>query len=376
MFKTLNADQLTDSVAVLIGTRPGIIKMAPLAHRLMEREHPWLLLHAGQHYSYELDGAIMEDLGLPKPDFHVRDVQEHPTHGQQTATMLKGLEDALIESRPRWLLVCGDANTNLAGALAARKLNIGLAHVEAGLRSRDWSMPEEHNRVMIDHISDLLFAPTALCKSNLETESVRGGIHVVGNTVVDAFAHSSDAAKERSTVLADLGIDPSSKYAIVTFHREENVDIPERLANLVEIAHSSSEILDHIVLPLHPRTRKNLHPQDLSGLEANPKILLVEPLRRLDFVALLEAAAIVLTDSGGIQEEACIAGVSCLTLRDNTERPESVDAGANEIVGTDPSNVLASIERRIETNPTWVNPYGDGTTSSKIIDIVLSQGTE
>jgi len=366
-------DPVPDKTCVVVGTRPGIIKMSPIIDALQARDVDSFTIHAGQHYSYELDGKMFEDLGLDKPSYRLDEVKDKEFHGEQTAAMLEGIERALFEERPENVLVCGDANFNLAGALAARKLRLTLGHVEAGLRSNDWRMPEEHNRVMIDHISDYLFAPTEPARQNALEDNVKGEVYVTGNTVVDAAQQSIEKARDASDVMERLGVSPSG-YVVFTAHREENVDDPEILADLFDVI---DRIVDEtgldVVYPIHPRTEKRLdqfglgdRPSEIDGLH------LIDPLGYLDFMRLLSQSAVALTDSGGIQEEACILGVPCVTLRENTERPETVEVGANVVAGTEPDGVLASLAKMRGREADWENPFGDGTAAEQIVDIVLS----
>jgi len=367
-------DPVPDKTCVVVGTRPGIIKMSPIIDALDERDIDSFTIHAGQHYSYELDGKMFEDLDLDQPKYHLEDVREAEFHGEQTAAMLEGIERALLEEKPENVLVCGDANFNLAGALAARKLRLTVGHVEAGLRSDDWRMPEEHNRVMIDHISDHLFAPTEGTAENAREDNVKGEIHVTGNTVVDAAQRGMTLADERSTVLQDLSIDPG-EYGVFTAHREENVDDPDVLRDLLTIIERTvDEIGLDVVYPIHPRTEKRLEQFDLTDrAEAIGGLRLVDPMGYLDFLSLLSESALALTDSGGIQEEACILGVPCVTLRENTERPETVEVGANVVAGTDPTEVLTEVDRSIGASGEWENPFGDGRTAERIVDILLRE---
>jgi len=366
-------DPVPGKTCVVVGTRPGIIKMSPIIDELDNRDVDSFIVHAGQHYSHNLDGQIFEDLRLDEPEYHLEDVKEKTHHGEQTAAMLTGIERALLEEQPENVLVCGDANFNLAGALAARKLRLTLGHVEAGLRSDDWRMPEEHNRVMIDHISDYLFAPTERALENAAEDNVKGEILVTGNTVVDALQRNLDVARSESSVCNDLGVTPDN-YVVFTAHREENVDDKSTLTDLIEILERTSEELNMpVVYPIHPRTDDRLHEFDLKErIDTIDNLYLVDPLSYLDFIKLLGETALVMTDSGGIQEEACILGVPCVTLRENTERPETVEVGANVVAGTDPDTVLDRATTMLNANGDWDNPFGDGTAAEEIVDTILS----
>jgi len=358
-----------DKVCVVVGTRPGIIKMSPLIAELEERDVDNFTIDAGQHYSASLSKNIMEDLRLPESKYRVEGIAETEGHGEQTAKMLTGIEQFLLEERPEYVLVCGDANFNLAGALAARKLRLTLGHVEAGLRSNDWRMPEEHNRVMIDHISDYLFAPTEATKRNALEDNVKGEVVVTGNTVVDAVYRNMEIANEQSTLLEDMNLTPG-EYVVFTAHREENVDDRETLADLVTTLNRIAERYQiPIVYPAHPRTEKRLNEFGLSEeIKQVDGLHLTDPLDYLDFLLLLSNAKIAVTDSGGIQEESCILEVPCVTIRENTERPETVEIGANYIAGTGPDSVLDAIDEMLDRPTDWENPFGDGTAAEQILD--------
>ena len=369
--KVLLPSEIQRKVCVVVGTRPGIIKLSPVIRELQRRELPFFVLHTGQHYSYEMDKKFFEDLGLPEPAYKLESVRNYRTHGGQTAEMLEGTERVLLSERPKVVLVGGDANTNLCGALAARKLRLVVGHIEAGLRSNDWLMPEEHNRVIIDHISELLFPPTEEAQQNLIEDNVKGRIIVTGNTVVDALQQNLEIAKQRSQILEEFGLTPRD-YFLVTTHREENVDFREKIMNILEaLALISDKYKVPLILPAHPRTAKRL--QEFGLLKRSqtiPNLRLVDPVGYLDFLRLLVNARLVLTDSGGIQEEACILKVPCVTLRENTERPESVSVGANIVAGTNPADVLRAVHIMLGKPTKWENPFGDGRAAIRIIDAV------
>lgn len=368
--KVLSDEELSQKVGVIMGTRPGIIKMSPVVRALEQHQIPFFIIHTGQHYSFEMDATFFQDLGLPEPLHHLDSVRHSKTHAGQTAEMLRGVESALLIEKPRVLLVGGDANTNLAGALAARKLQIAVAHMEAGLRSGDWRMPEEHNRVMIDHISEWLFAPTEQARRNMVEDNVRGNILVVGNTIVDAVRQNLEIARKRTSMLSQLDVQ-SHRFFLLTAHREENVDRAEILESLLRSAEQiSSRHPDWpILFPVHPRTAERLREFGLDGLARSVSTLrLVGPMGYLDFLFLLSECRLVMTDSGGIQEEACILQRPCVTLRDNTERPETVEVGANEIAGMEPQNVVRAVEKMLVVPPAWSNPFGDGHAADRIAE--------
>lgn len=366
--KVLSGDQLLNKVCVLVGTRPSMIKMNPIINALKKRKIPCFVIHAGQHYSYNMDQVFFEDLTMSAPDYKLSTVKDYKLHGEQTAQMLSGIEQILLKEKPKLIFVCGDANFNLAGALAARKLGIKVAHVESGLRSNDWRMPEEHNRVMIDHISEYLFAPSEQAKENLVKDNVKGKIFVVGSTVVDAVIHNSKRASQTSTILEELNL-KEDKYFLLTLHREENVDFKDTLKNiimglcLVKQAYPNHEI----VFPIHPRTADRL---GKLGLEIECNVRLIEPVGYLDFLQLIKNARLVLTDSGGVQEESCILRTPCITIRENTEWIETVNVGSNIVVGTKADNILDGVHTMISRERNWNNPFGNEMASEKMVDTV------
>lgn len=343
-------------IAVVVGTRPEIIKMSPIIQAAAEAGHDVMLVHTGQHYSHEMDRVFFEDLALPAPDHHL-DVGSGP-HGRQTGAMLAGIEAIFGDERPDWVLVQGDTNTVLAGALVASKMHIPVGHVEAGLRSGDRSMPEELNRIVTDHLSDLLFPPTQEAVDNLRREGIPPArIVMTGNTVVDAVRRHKARALER--------LPQTSPYILLTAHRAENVDSPERLQGMLDGARrvAASHGL-RILFPVHPRTKARL---ENSGIVATGMDL-VPPTGYLEFLALEAGASLILSDSGGVQEEACILGVPCVTLRDNTERPETIEVGANRLAGTDPERIVAAAREALAADREWPCPFGDGHAAERILE--------
>lgn len=376
--KTLRPEDLTGPLAVLTGTRPGIIKFSPILRELDRRAIPYTLIHSGQHYSPEMDAVFFEELGLRAPDYKLDVVRHYPLHGEQTAEMLKGIERALIEQRSRLLLVGGDCNTHLAGALAARKLHIPIGHVEAGMRSDDWRMPEEHNRVIIDHISEHLFVHEESAARRLEREGVRGDIYVVGSTIADAVASNVTIARQRSGVHARLGIRPKG-YVLATIHREENVDDGETIGRIftgLDAIGSKHDL--PIIFPTHPRTRKQLA---ASGIDPArfASLHLIEPQGYLDFLLLLADARAMITDSGGVQQEACILGVPCVTIRQSTEWTETIGIGANRLADPEPARMLAAADAALSGTASWQSPF-ERDAAARLIDIVerltATQGRE
>ena len=372
--KVLREDELQNIVAVLVGTRPGVIKMSPIIRELKKRKVNFFVIHAGQHYSYNMDKVFFKQLRLSDPNFFLSTVKNYKLHGEQTAEMLKGIEKILVKMKPKILLVCGDANFNLAGALAARKLGIMVGHVESGLRSNDWRMPEEHNRVMIDHISEYLFAPTPQAKQNLIEDKVKGKIFIFGNTIVDAVYQNIQLTKSGSDILSRRNLRPKN-YFLLTVHREENVDNKKTLTNIIDGLRKICKIYKdyQIVFPIHPRTKDRIEKFGLRDKLTIENLKIIDPVGYLDFLALLYNAKLVLTDSGGVQEEACILKTPCVTLRENTERPETVQVKANVIVGNDPEKIFEGVKKMIKIKCNWYNPFGDGKTAEKIIDVILKE---
>lgn len=345
-----------------------------MIRELGRRSVDYFVIHTGQHYSYNMDRHFFEELELPEPLFVNDTVREFSTHGGQTAEMIKGVENACIEAKPSVVIVGGDANTNLAAAIAVRKLvAIKLAHMEAGLRSHDWQMPEEHNRVMIDHISDILFTTTKTAESNLVHEKVKGEIFYSGNTIVEAVQQNLEIASNKtSVILSKIGEEP---YVLLTLHREENVDHEDKLRNVCQAMSRVREKFGlRVIYPCHPRTRARLEQFGFDDLISRTDGFdIIEPVGYLDFLLLSSEADLILTDSGGVQEEACIIKVPCVTLRDNTERPETVDLGSNILAGTEPEKIFSSIAWALSLEKNWSNPYGSGDAAKRIADVLTSE---
>lgn len=356
----------THRIAFVLGTRPEIIKLSPLFRLCESREIPFTVIHTGQHYSDELDSVFFDQLELPQPDYNLE--IGSGTHGQQTGRMLEEIESVLLKEEPSVVLVQGDTNSVVAGALATSKLDADLGHIEAGLRSFDREMPEETNRVVADHVADYCFAPTEEAGKLLRDEGIsEERIHVTGNTIVDAVFDNRKLAAERSGIIECLDL-TGSGFVLMTAHRAENVDNPERLVDILEGVDRVSKTLDlPVIYPIHPRAKNQVEKFDVS---IPASIRLVEPLDFLDFLHLEDQASLILTDSGGVQEEACILGTPCVTIRDSTERPETVTVGANVVVGTDPSNILKAAERMVEVDTEWSNPFGDGTAAEQILQSI------
>ena len=359
--------------AIVLGTRPEIIKMSPIIRACEQRGEDYFILHTGQHYSYDMDRVFFEDLNLPAPAFNL-DVGSM-SHAAQTGAILAGTEKVFLEQKPDVVLVQGDTNTVFAGALAASKsyvrgaagLPIQVGHIEAGLRSFDRTMPEEINRVLTDHISDYLFAPTGTAKKNLIKEGIRKEkIFVVGNTIVDAVRQNLAVAEKKIDTVRALELKKNG-YFLVTLHRQENVDNKKRLSGILKGLFRIHE--EHglpLVFPVHPRTEKMIRTFKLStrGIQT------IQPLGFLEFLQLESQARLALTDSGGVQEEACILGVPCVTIRTSTERPETVDAGANIVAGFETDTIVNAAQKMLDQKRRWANPFGNGKTGERILNIL------
>ena len=354
-------------IAVVLGTRPEIIKMSPVIRECERRSVDYFVLHTGQHYSYEMDRVFFEQLELPEAKYNF-DVGSG-SHAEQTGTIMTGVEQVLVKEKPDVVLVQGDTNTVLAGALVASKLHIKVGHVEAGLRSFDRKMPEEINRVLADHISDYLFAPTEIARDNLLKEGIdESKISVTGNTIVDSVYQNLEIARRKVDVLAEFGLDPK-EYFLVTAHRPENVDVEERLMGILKGLETIHEELSMpVIFPIHPRTRKMILKFGLGS----DGIRMVDPIGFLEFLQMEAGARLILTDSGGVQEETCILGVPCVTLRDNTERPETLDVGSNILAGADAMKISASAKVMMNKGHSWRNPFGDGNAGKAIVEVVTN----
>ena len=357
-------------ICFLLGTRPEIVKMSPLIRECVRRGIDHYTIHTGQHYSYEMDQIFFDELELEKARYNLN--VGSGLHGQQTGKMLTGIECILADDRPDILLVQGDTNTVLAGTLAASKMNISIGHVEAGLRCFDRTMPEEINRVIADHLADLLFATSSISRANLLAEGIEETkVFVTGNTIVDAVKQNLEiSGRKVGNVLRSLGLE-KGKYILATIHRQENVDSKERLQSiLLGLEGTASALGMEVIFPMHPRTRKNM---TSFGLAEPPGVRMIEPLGFLEFLQLESHAALALTDSGGVQEESCILGVPCVTLRDNTERPETVEVGANVVAGVESASIIRCAEKMSASGATWECPLGDGTAAQRMIEIVMDR---
>ena len=352
-------------ITTIIGNRPQFVKAAAVSRRLRER-HSETLIHTGQHYDDEMSRVFFEELEVPAPDVQLG--IGTGTNTEQTVRMLSALGPALTQAEADLVLVYGDTNSTLAGALAAAQARVPVAHVEAGMRSFDRAMPEELNRVLTDHASDLLFCSTVTAVGNLEREAATGEIHLVGDVMADVSLAFAPIAAKRSTALGDLSLAPG-EYLLVTAHRAGNVDVPERLERLVALI---ERLPAPVVFPLHPRTAKRLEETGLRArLDAVAGARMVPPLGYLDFLELTRNARAVLTDSGGVQKEAFLLETPCITLRDTTEWVETVSAGWNVLVDLDADAALAALDWPI---PAGERPdlYGAGRAAERIADVLDS----
>ena len=364
-------------IATILGTRPEIIKMAPIIDEISKRSIPQIVLHTGQHYDKEMSDNFFRDLEIPTPDYNIN--VGSGTHGKQTGLMMEGIEKVLLQEKPDIVLVQGDTNAVLAGALVAAKLHIAVGHVEAGLRSFDLTMPEEINRRAADVCSQMYFIPTEESAINLLAEGYsRKNLIITGNTVVDACFRHLEIAKKKGfeeKALADLDIENMDNIITLTMHRAENVDDEKRVTSIVEALKELDDM--NIIFPIHPRTKNTLKNfglfDELNDLE---HIHIIKPIGYLDFLQLTSLSSLILTDSGGLQEEAITLDVPALTLRYNTERPETVTAGGNILVGADKKAILENVDKIIsnkefcEKMKNAKNPYGDGDAAIKTVDAI------
>jgi UDP-N-acetylglucosamine 2-epimerase (non-hydrolysing)/UDP-GlcNAc3NAcA epimerase len=349
-------------IVTVVGARPQFIKAAPLSRVLREYAQE-ILVHTGQHYDANMSQIFFDELEIPRPDINLG--VGSGSHGWQTAQMLEGIEGLLLDEKPDWVLVYGDTNSTLAGALAATKLHIPVAHVEAGLRSYNRHMPEEINRVLTDHASSLLFCPTRQAVENLVEEGILEGVHQVGDVMYDALKYNLQLADTCSNILEKLEL-TSGLYILATVHRPRNTDDPVRFGGIM----SAFSALDYpVIFPMHPRTQKLVKQADLTV----PKnVNIVDPVGYLDMLQLEEHADCILTDSGGVQKEAYLLGVRCVTLREETEWVETVESGWNQLVGADPDAIIAAVEA---WHPNGERPpyFGDGKASEKIVELLLNE---
>ncbi len=354
----------------IVGARPNFMKIAPLMESYRDYPHirP-LLVHTGQHYDEKMSDLFFRQLGIPEPDLNLD--AGSGSHAAQTASIMTAIEPVLLDERPDALLVVGDVNSTIACGLVAVKLGIPLIHVEAGLRSFDRSMPEEVNRVLTDSISELFFCTEQSGVDNLLAEGIAPGrIHLVGNVMIDTLLRNREKA-EASNILAEHGLE-AENYAVMTLHRPSNVDDPAAMGRILDAVQTIQQDMP-LVFPVHPRTEGRLRHFGLSGqLDSMKNVLRIPPSGYLDFLKLTANAAVVLTDSGGIQEESTILGVPCITLRENTERPVTVEVGANRLAGNDTGRILEAYRRsRLAERGGWAPPpFWDGKAAERTVAVI------
>lgn len=374
-------------VFTIVGARPQFIKLAPVSRALRSQGVYEVIVHTGQHYDHGMSQVFFEELGIPAPDFNLG--VGSGSHGQQTGEMLRKIEEIVLAEEPDWLMVYGDTNSTLAGALAASKLHVPVAHVEAGLRSFNRRMPEEINRVLTDHLSTLLFCPTATAVRNLAAEGITKGVHLVGDVMLDALLDARERAQALSTILDQLEL-KEKKYLLATVHRAENTDDPERLRAIMTALSQLAET-EPVIFPVHPRTRKALEALgfDLTPVSQPPTahrppstvhrppssgLHFIAPLGYLDLVHLSSSARVILTDSGGLQKESFWLGVPCVTLRDETEWVEIVESGWNILAGANAAKITKCV--REHSPPLSSQFMGDSQSSAtgRIVRLVLDSG--
>ncbi len=356
----------------IVGARPNFMKVAPIYAEMKRRpsEFAPMIVHTGQHYDAAMSDAFFDDLGMPKPDVYLG--VGSGSHAVQTAKIMTEFEPVVLRERPGWVVVVGDVNSTIACALVCAKLGIKIAHVEAGLRSRDRSMPEEINRILTDSISDLLLTTSQDADLNLANEGIPAWrIRFVGNVMIDSLVEHLKIA-EKSNIREELFID-ASKYAVVTLHRPSNVDDRDVFAGILDALLTISEKLP-IIFPVHPRTRGKIDEFGFATRIANSKIKLIEPLGYLDFMRLYSGTKLVMTDSGGLQEETTVLGIPCLTLRENTERPITIEMGTNHLVGTDPHKIKQAafdiLDSKDPNQNAKIPPLWDGKAAARICDVL------
>lgn len=354
-------------IVTIVGARPQFIKAAALSRAVGEGyggKLTEILVHTGQHYDQNMSTVFFDELAIPSPQYNLE--ISGGSHGAMTGKMLEAIEKVLVFEKPDWLLVYGDTNSTLAGALAAAKLHVPVAHVEAGLRSFNMRMPEEVNRILSDRVSSLLFCPTAAAVENLAKEGIERGVHNVGDVMYDGATFYGARARRESDILERLGLSERG-YILATCHRAENTDDRQRLGAILD-ALSDLAVDCPVVLPLHPRTRQLIAEYGFS--DRMDRLLLIEPASYLDMVALEQSAAIVCTDSGGVQKEAFFFGVPCVTMRDETEWVELVNAGWNRLAGADADAIKTAV-RAATPGLEGAAPYGDGRAAEKILDLLV-----
>ena len=353
-------------VGIILGTRPEIIKLSSIIRELQKRKIDFFIIHSNQHYSKNMDSIFFKELRLPQPKYNLN--IGSCSHGQMTGRIIEKTESILLKEKPNWILIQGDTNTVIGGAIAASKLGIKIGHVEAGLRSYDKTMPEEINRIITDHISDKLFTPTKIQTNILIKEGInKNKISTTGNTIVDAIYQNIKIAQKNNKFKHYQ----KENYFLLTLHRPSNVDNKKNLTELLDaITKVAKKNETPIYFPIHPRTKKQII---LFKIKLdNDYIKLMKPVSYLEMLILEKNAKLIFTDSGGIQEEACILQVPCITLRENTERPETIDVGASVLVGHNKNKIIKATGKMLKIKRKWENPFGEGNISIKIINCILN----
>ncbi|MDQ0162500.1 non-hydrolyzing UDP-N-acetylglucosamine 2-epimerase [Aeribacillus alveayuensis] len=354
-------------ILTVVGARPQFIKASMISLQIKKNSNmKEIMVHTGQHYDDNMSNIFFHQLKLPKPDYNLAVGSD--THSKQTAKMLSKLEDILLLEKPDIVFVYGDTNSTLAGSLAAAKLHYPIAHVESGLRSYNKKMPEEINRVITDHLSTWLFCPSQTAVENLRLEGITKGVYLTGDIMVDAIIHFRSFAKKYSNILTKLNLSPK-EYYLVTIHRAENTDDPKRLAAIIE---ALRQLDRKVVFPLHPRTKNRIKQWDLTDLLSHPNILTTEPINYFDMLIIENEAKVILTDSGGIQKEAYLLQVPCITIRDETEWVETVQSGWNQLTSANTQNILNTLFN-MKIPKEYPHLFGDGHTKEKIIDILTNR---
>jgi len=347
-------------VLTILGARPQFIKAAAVS-RVIRKEVTELIVHTGQHYDANMSDIFFEELNIPKPDYHLGIGSGN--HGKQTGEMLAKIEEIILTETPDFVLVYGDTNSTLAGALAAAKLHVPIVHIEAGLRSFNKKMPEEVNRILTDHISTLLLCPTDTAIQNLTNEHVSEGVYNVGDVMYDAVLYNKELAASSTTILERENL-TAKDYLLITIHRAENTDDLERMKSILD---AFSQIPDKKVWPIHPRTKHMLEDYGFK-LDEIPNLHVIEPVGYLDMLSLETNAKKIVTDSGGVQKEAYFAEVPCVTVRDQTEWVETLIEDANILTGTDTAKIVAAVNKQV--SPSYTPVFGDGKTADKVLTLL------
>lgn len=347
-------------ILTIIGARPQFIKAAPVS-RVLRKHIDEKIIHTGQHYDANMSDIFFEELHIPKPDYHLG--VGSGNHGKQTGEMMAKIEEIVLSEQPDYLMVYGDTNSTLAGALVAAKLHVPVIHIEAGLRSFNKKMPEEINRIMTDHVSEFLFCPTDTAVVNLTNENIAHNVYNIGDVMYDAVLYNQELAKEKSTILQEAGLTPKD-YHLITIHRAENTDDVEKMKNILE---AFAKIKETKVWPIHPRTKHKLADYGLN-VEDVPNLKVIDPVGYLDMLTLEANAKKIVTDSGGVQKEAYFMKVPCVTIREQTEWVETLEGEANILTGTDTEKILAAVQK--EVHPEYKEVFGDGHASEKIVELL------